>query len=116
MPVEVWRKPDQDAYSELIWAPELHFNAGACFVYFAAVPSREIKNHLFQHRMYALRNSSANPLEGAWELMGEVDTGWDTFCLEGDWIELDCAVNRLHLGISEEELARRLTGVRTGGS
>ena len=28
---------------------------------------------------------------------------------EGDWIELDCAANRLHLDISEEELARRLT-------
>ena len=66
--------------------------------------------------MYALRNSSTNPLEGAWALMGEVDTGRDTFCLEGDWIELDCAVNRLHLGISEEELAHRLTGVRTGGT
>ena len=28
---------------------------------------------------------------------------------EGDWIELDCAANRLHLDNSEEELARRLT-------
>ena len=50
-------------------------------------------------------------LGGHWDA-----TDWDTFCLEGDWIELDCAVNRLHLDNSEEELAGRLTGVRTGGS
>ena len=82
VPVDVWHKPDQGAYSELVWAPELHFNAGAWYVYFAAAPSREIKNGLFQHRMYALRNPSANPLEGAWEMMGEVLTGRDTFCLD----------------------------------
>jgi GH43 family beta-xylosidase len=51
-------------------------------LYFAAAPSREIKHKLFQHRMYALRNTNANPLEGNWEFMGQVDTGIDTFCLD----------------------------------
>jgi GH43 family beta-xylosidase len=78
----VWRKPDAGPLSALIWAPEIHFNQGAWYVYFAAAPSREIKSRLFQHRMYALRNSNANPLEGEWELMGQVDTGIDTFCLD----------------------------------
>lgn len=81
-PVDVWHKPDNGPYSELIWAPELHFNQGAWYVYFAAAPSREIKFDLFQHRMYAIRNTSANPLEGEWEFMGQVDTGIDTFCLD----------------------------------
>jgi GH43 family beta-xylosidase len=80
--VDVWRKPDAGAYSELVWAPELHFNEGAWYVYFAAAPSRDIKDKLFQHRMYALRNTNANPLEGNWEFMGQVDTGIDTFCLD----------------------------------
>ncbi|HEY8026964.1 MAG TPA: glycoside hydrolase family 43 protein [Burkholderiaceae bacterium] len=80
--VDVWHKPDAGAYSELLWAPELHFNEGAWYVYFAAAPSREIKHKLFQHRMYALRNVNANPLEGNWEFMGQVDTGIDTFCLD----------------------------------
>jgi len=80
--VDVWRKPDAGAYSELVWAPELHFNEGAWYVYFAAAPSREIKHKLFLHRMYALRNTNANPLEGTWEFMGQVDTGIDTFCLD----------------------------------
>ena len=81
-PVDVWRKPDSGPYSELVWAPELHFNQGAWYVYFAAAPSREIKFALFQHRMYAIRNTSANPLDGEWEFIGPVDTGIDTFCLD----------------------------------
>lgn len=86
--VDVWHKPDTGAYSELIWAPEIHYNinpqdgTAAWYVYFAAAPSREIKDKLFQHRMYAIRNSHVNPLEGEWEFMGQVDTGIDTFCLD----------------------------------
>ncbi len=49
--VTVWRKPDQGEYSELIWAPELHHINGQWVIYFAAAPSREIKEGLFQHRM-----------------------------------------------------------------
>ncbi len=78
----IWHKPDQGPFSELIWAPEFHFNQGAWFVYFAAAPSREIKDGLFQHRMYALRNEAADPLTGEWQLMGEVVTGLDSFCLD----------------------------------
>jgi GH43 family beta-xylosidase len=80
--VDAWHKPDTGPYSELVWAPELHFNDGAWYVYFAAAPSRAIKDALFQHRMYAIRNRHANPLEGEWEFMGQVDTGIDSFCLD----------------------------------
>ncbi|MBD8543604.1 glycoside hydrolase family 43 protein [Oxalobacteraceae sp. CFBP 8761] len=80
--VDVWHKPETGPYSELVWAPELHFNDGAWYVYFAAAPSRAIKDALFQHRMYAIRNRHANPLEGEWEFMGQVDTGIDSFCLD----------------------------------
>lgn len=80
--VDAWHKPETGPYSELVWAPELHFNDGAWYVYFAAAPSRAIKDALFQHRMYAIRNRRANPLEGEWEFMGQVDTGIDSFCLD----------------------------------
>ena len=80
--VDAWHKPETGPYSELVWAPELHFNDGAWYVYFAAAPSRAIKDNLFQHRMYAIRNRHANPLEGEWEFMGQVDTGIDSFCLD----------------------------------
>lgn len=78
-----WHKPDTGPYSELIWAPELHFNEGAWYVYFAAAPTRALDAlGMFQHRMYAIRNRSADPLAGAWEFLGQVDTGLDSFCLD----------------------------------
>lgn len=81
-PVDVWRKPATGPVSDLIWAPEIHFIDGAWYVYFAAAPSREIKDHLFQHRIYILTTSAANPLAGPWELAGRMDTQRDTFCLD----------------------------------
>ncbi len=81
-PVDVWRKPDAGALSELIWAPEIHFNQGAWWIYFAAAPSREIKDDLFQHRMYAISTTTENPLLGEWTAPRQVDTGVDSFCLD----------------------------------
>ncbi len=78
----VWHKPDTGPYSDLIWAPEIHFNQGAWYVYFAAAPSREIKDDLFQHRMYAIKCEDDNPVAGEWEFCGQIDTGIDTFCLD----------------------------------
>ncbi|MGC4074979.1 MAG: glycoside hydrolase family 43 protein [Nibricoccus sp.] len=79
---DVWHKPLTGPLSELIWAPEIHHHAGAWYVYFAAAPTREIKNGLFQHRMYAITCPSADPFAGEWKLVGQIDTGIDTFCLD----------------------------------
>lgn len=80
--VDVWRKPDTGPYSDLIWAPEIHFIQGAWYIYFAAAPSREIKDDLFQHRMYVIATSAADPLTAEWNWIGQVDTGVDSFCLD----------------------------------
>jgi GH43 family beta-xylosidase len=85
--VAVWRKPDEGALSELIWAPEIHFNQGAWYVYFAAAPTREIKDELFQHRMYAISTDADNPLEGEWGGPRQIETGMDTFCLDATTFE-----------------------------
>ena len=71
----VWRKPDSGPCSDLVWAPEIHHNMGAWYVYFAAAPSREIKDGLFQHRMYAISARTDNPLEGDWTFEGRIDSG-----------------------------------------
>ena len=81
-PVTVWRKPDSGPMSELIWAPEIHHVDGAWYVYFAAAPSRAIKDNLFQHRIFAITTPADNPLEGEWSVCGRIDTGMDTFCLD----------------------------------
>jgi GH43 family beta-xylosidase len=81
-PVDIWRKPNSGPLSELIWAPEIHSIGGAWYIYFAAAPSREIKDALFQHRIYVATTPAANPLDGPWEIKGRVDTGWDSFSLD----------------------------------
>lgn len=78
----IWRKPDTGPYSALIWAPEIHFLNGAWYIYFAAAPSREIKDDLFQHRMYAISCQGENPLTGIWGEPARIETGIDTFCLD----------------------------------
>ncbi len=81
-PHDVWHKPASGPLSELIWAPEIHFVDGAWYVYFAAAPTREIKDGLFQHRMYAITTSALDPLAGLWWLAGQIETDFDTFCLD----------------------------------
>jgi GH43 family beta-xylosidase len=80
--IAVWRKPEDGPFSELIWAPEIHFNQGAWYIYFAAAPSREIKDDLFQHRMYTIATDAENPMEGKWQPPRQIKTGMDTFCLD----------------------------------
>lgn len=81
-PRMVWKKPSEGPYSDLVWAPEIHHIDDCWYVYFAAAPTRETKDGLFQHRMYAISNPSANPLEGEWIFEGKIETGMDTFCLD----------------------------------
>lgn len=102
--VMVWRKPDSGPYSDLVWAPEIHFNRGAWYVYFAAAPSREIKDELFQHRMYAISTHADNPLEGEWKFEGQIDTGLDTFCLDATTFE--------HRGVLYYLWAQKEEGIR----
>lgn len=80
--VAVWEKPEEGPLSELIWAPEIHFNQGSWYVYFAAAPTREIKDELFQHRMYSITTNADNPMEGEWQPPRRIETGMDTFCLD----------------------------------
>lgn len=122
-PVAVWRKPDTGPCSELIWAPELHHNRGAWQIYFAAAPSREIKDNLFQHRVYAITCAAANPLEGPWTEPVRIDTGIDAFCLDATtfahrgvlhyvWAQKDPGIpGNSNLHIAEMETPVRL-GVR----
>ncbi|WJY15708.1 family 43 glycosylhydrolase [Pectobacteriaceae bacterium CE90] len=81
-PVVVWRKPDSGPMSELIWAPELHIIDGSWIIYFAAAPSKAIKNGLFQHRMFALECYDSDPLSGSWYERGQIHTPIDSFALD----------------------------------
>ncbi|WP_288131355.1 glycoside hydrolase family 43 protein [Microbulbifer sp.] len=74
----IWRKHATGPMSAHIWAPELHYIDGAWIVYFAAGE----KEDPWKIRMYALRNASANPLEGEWQEAGRIATPVDSFSLD----------------------------------
>jgi GH43 family beta-xylosidase len=83
----IWMKHETGLMSANIWAPEIHFIDGKWYVYFAAARTSETKDGLFDHRMFVLENSSANPLEGDWIEKGQVKTKWESFALDATTFE-----------------------------
>lgn len=79
----VWRKHDSGPMSYHIWAPEIHFIEGKWYIYFTASRADAI----WEIRLYALENSSANPLEGAWTEKGQIKTEWESFSLDATTFE-----------------------------
>lgn len=86
-PVTVWHKHEHGEMSALIWAPELHRVDDKWLLYFAAAPSQAIRDNLFQHRMFALECTDANPLTGQWRELGRIHTHLDTFSLDATHFE-----------------------------
>lgn len=82
-PVVVWNKKTSGALSANIWAPELHRINGSWYIYFAASDV----DAPFKIRMYALSNTSADPLQGTWQEEGEIKSGWDGFALDATSFE-----------------------------
>jgi len=74
----VWKKHASGPMSHHIWAPEIHFIGGKWYMYFTA---GRADDH-WAIRLYALENSSPNPMEGEWVERGQVKTGWESFALD----------------------------------
>ena len=70
--------PVGSAYSKEIWAPEIHFLENKWYVYFAA-DNGENKTH----RMYALENSSADPMSDTWVFKGKVADPSNKWAIDG---------------------------------
>jgi len=75
----LWRKHGSGPMSAHIWAPEIHFIDGKWYIYFTASRSDAI----WEVRPYVLENASADPLKGEWKELGRLETGWDSFSLDG---------------------------------
>ncbi|MFJ5761482.1 family 43 glycosylhydrolase [Neobacillus sp. NPDC093182] len=86
-PVVAWRNHETGPMSSLIWAPEIHYINGCWYIYYAAAPSKEIVDGLFQHRMFVIENKSTNPLEDSWEEKGQIKTDWESFALDATSFE-----------------------------
>ncbi|PZR45223.1 MAG: arabinofuranosidase, partial [Stutzerimonas stutzeri] len=74
----VWRRPASGKLAGYIWAPELHSIDGRWYMYFAAGDGGEP----FRIRTYVLRCLGADPMSAKWEVMGQLETPWDTFTLD----------------------------------
>jgi GH43 family beta-xylosidase len=75
----VWRKHASGPMSAHIWAPEIHYIEGRWYIYFTA--SR--RDAIWEVRPYVLANDSADPFQGEWRELGRLETGWDSFSLDG---------------------------------
>jgi len=78
----VWTPPATGAYSQDIWAPELHYLDGKWYIYFAADDGNDAN-----HRLYVLESSSTNPLAGTWTLKGKISDTSDRWAIDGSVFE-----------------------------
>lgn len=79
----VWRRPASGRMAGYIWAPELHLMDGRWHIYFAAGDGDD----KFRIRTYVLRCAGSDPLTSKWELLGKLETPWDTFTLDSTIFE-----------------------------
>ncbi len=68
VPVTVWAPAINTAYSDDVWAPELHYLDNKWYMYFAADSSGVNETH----RIYVIENTSADPTAGAWTFKGKL--------------------------------------------
>lgn len=64
----IWNRHTAGAMGSHIWAPELHYLAGAWYIYFAAGDAEEV----WRIRPYVLKCEGQNPMTDAWIEMGQM--------------------------------------------
>lgn len=82
-PEAVWAPPKATAYSENLWAPELHYLDSKWYIYFAADDGCN-KNH----RMYVLEGNSDYP-QGSYTFKGKIAASTDKWAIDGTVMVLD---------------------------
>lgn len=79
----VWKSVEGTAYSNDVWAPELHYLQGKWYIYFTA-DSAGIDA---THRLYVLENQSGDPTTGTWEFKGKISDASDHWAIDGSVLE-----------------------------
>jgi GH43 family beta-xylosidase len=75
----IWRKHASGEMSHHIWAPEIHHIDGKWYIYFTASRADAI----WEIRPYVLMNESPDPFTSDWKELGRINTGWESFSLDG---------------------------------
>ncbi len=77
----VWRPPPGTAYSEQVWAPELHRLNGKWYIYVAASDGDNAT-----HRMYVLEGNSQDP-QGTYTFRGQIGDATNRWAIDGTVFE-----------------------------
>ena len=75
----IWRKHATGPMSKHIWAPEIHHIDGKWYIYFTA----SSVDAIWEIRPQVLMNESPDPFTGEWRELGQLQTGWESFSLDG---------------------------------
>jgi GH43 family beta-xylosidase len=78
----VWTPPRDTAYSQELWAPELHYLRGKWYVYVAADDGDNA-----HHRMYVLEGTSQNPTD-PFQLRGKLAAPSDRWAIDGTVLQM----------------------------
>jgi GH43 family beta-xylosidase len=78
----VWTPEPGTAWSKDIWAPELYRCDDKWYIYFAADDGQNSN-----HRIYAVENPSADPIDGSWTFKGKVADTTDRWAIDADVFE-----------------------------
>jgi GH43 family beta-xylosidase len=103
----LWRHLPGGPMSGFIWAPELHLIDGRWIMYFAAGPSGGGED-VFRIRTYALVCDGKDPMTGGWDVLGQLQTPWDSFNLD--------STSFVHRGIRYLSWAQREPGIETNSN
>ena len=77
----VWQRPTDGPMGGHIWAPEIHQVNERWLIYFAAGNSDDV----FHIRTYVMGCTGEDPMRDAWELLGQLETPWDSFNLDATY-------------------------------
>lgn len=80
----VWTPAATGPASHDIWAPELHRLDGRWYLYFAADSGTNET-----HRLFVLENTSDDPLEGSWQMKGQVADSTNKWAIDATVAEID---------------------------
>ncbi|MCH7627217.1 MAG: glycoside hydrolase family 43 protein [Proteobacteria bacterium] len=103
----LWRHQATGPMSGFIWAPELHLIDGRWIMYFAAGPSGGGED-VFRIRTFAVACDGPDPMTGNWQVLGQFQAPWDSFCLD--------STSFVHRGTRYFAWAQREPGIETNSN
>ncbi|MFH0849086.1 MAG: glycoside hydrolase family 43 protein [archaeon] len=85
--VTVWKSPNGTSYSQMIYAPELHYLDGKWYIYFAATDENSLRAKV-NHRMYVIEGNTQDP-QGSYTFKGQLKPTTDRRAIDGTVLVTD---------------------------